>query len=226
MNEQPIDRAGVWARMLDVLVCPGEVFEEVISAPLCLANWRVPTLLVALAATLSIQRGPMGTFFGTTLRDGGPPLDPFGRADLLAAWWPIVSCVSIFVAAFGGSIWSAFVLWFIGRVFLRTRFSWIKGLEIVGLSSIVVVLGLIITSLLVTIFGDLHARPLLSLLLGKSDCANPFLRAFGGLDFFNLWSTLVMANGFSRLSGVSFKEALFWVLCYWFGTRFALVVLA
>src|SRR6267142_6578691 len=113
------NQAGAWDRMLNILVCPAEVLDEVTSGPPRLANWRVPTLLVALAGIISTQCGPIGAHFGASLREGMPTADPLGRQDLIAAYWPIVSAVGILVAAFAGSIWSAFVLWFIGRVFLR-----------------------------------------------------------------------------------------------------------
>jgi hypothetical protein len=37
--------------MLHVLVCPGDVFDEVVGAAPALENWRVPTLLVCLTGT-------------------------------------------------------------------------------------------------------------------------------------------------------------------------------
>ena len=226
MNEQEIKTASAWERMLNVLVCPGEVFEEVSRTPRCSANWHVPTLLVATAAIVSVLLSPIGANFGAGLREAGAVPDPLGRKVIVAGWWPIVSCLSIFVAAFGGSIWSAFVLWFIGRVFLKTRFSWLKALEIVGLSGIVLVLGLIVTAFLVTISGDVHTRPALSVLLGRLDRPTRIYQILRALDFFNIWSTVVMAIGLSKLARVSFKEAAFWVFWYWLGLRIVLAVLA
>jgi hypothetical protein len=212
--------------MWNILACPGEVFEQVVSGPRQLANWRVPTLLVVLAGIISIQCGALGAHFDATLRQGGAVPDPVGQNDLVAGFWPIVSAAGISVAAFGGSIWSAFVLWFIGRVFLKARFSWLKTLEVVGLSGSVVVLGLVVNGLLVAICGDVNARPALSLLVGKLGPASQVRQVFGAADVFNLWSTAIMAVGLSKLSAVSFKEAAFWVFCYWFGVRIALIILA
>jgi len=226
MNEDEIKTGNTWSRMFDVLVCPGDVFEEVCSAPRCMANWRVPTLLVATAAILSVQWSPMGTEFGARLRDVAAIPDPLGQRDLIAGLWPIISCLSIFLASFGGSMWSAFVLWFIGRVFLNRPFSWHKALEIVGLSGIVVVLGLIVAALCVTISGDVSARPALSVVLPKPQRPTPFFQVLHTLDVFNIWSAVVMAIGLSKLSRVSFKEGAFWVFCYWLGLRIALELLA
>jgi len=226
MKEQEHIQTTTWARMLNVLVFPGDVFEEVVSAPLRLVNWRAPTLLVVLVTIISIQFGPFGASFGANLCGTNSTSDPFGRGDLLAAWWPVASSLNIFAAAFGGSIWSAFVLWFIGRVFLGVRFSWLKTLEIVGLIGTVLTLGLIVTSVTAAIFGDIHACPAFSLFPGKLDSATALFQAFGAFDLFYIWSTAVMAIGLSKLSGVSVKESAFWVFSYWFAIRIGLIILA
>ena len=41
-------------KLLNVLVCPGDVFDEVVKADSQLANWRVPTLLVCLAGIVHV----------------------------------------------------------------------------------------------------------------------------------------------------------------------------
>jgi hypothetical protein len=123
-------------------------------------------------------------------------------------------------------VWSAFVLWFIGRVFLKVRFSYLKTLEIVGLAGIILVLGTLITSLLIAASGDAAARPSLSLLARKLDPSLPSRQVLDMLNVFHLWTTTVLAIGLSRLSGVSLKEAAFWVFGYWLFARIALIVLA
>src|SRR5262249_24395144 len=125
-----------WANIFNLLACPTEVFEDVASAPANFANWRIPTLLVAFAAILFTQFGPLGP--STHLTAAAPSLDP--TPALRAGYWPILSCLMILVVSFGASLWSAFILWFIGRVFLRARVPWLKALEIVGLIGTVTVL--------------------------------------------------------------------------------------
>ena len=58
--------------------------------------------------------------------------------------------------AFAGTFWSAFLLWFIGRAFLGTRFSYLKTVEVVALAGIVVALGTIVTALLIGMSGGLR----------------------------------------------------------------------
>src|SRR6266545_3563248 len=134
----------------------------------------------------------------------------------------MVTSLTVCLAAFAGTFWSAFVLWFIGRVFLKVRFSYLKTLEVVGLTGIILVLGTIVTGLLIAASGDAAARPSLSMLGGKL-CAGRARQVLDTLNVFHLWTTTVLAIGLSRLSGVTFKEAAFWVFGYWLFARIALI---
>ena len=144
---------------------------------------------------------------------------------MLSGAWPLVSSLTVCLAAFAGTFWSAFVLWFIGRVFLKVRFSYAKTLEVVGLTGVILVLGTVFTGLLIATSGDAAARPALSMLGGKLS-AGPGRQVLDTLNLFHLWTTTVLAIGLSKLSGVSFKEAAFWVFGYWLFARIALIILA
>ena len=208
--------------MFNMLACPTDVLEAVASAPPNLANWRLPTLLVASITIVYIQLGPLRPHFQIPFAPSN--LDP--TPALTDGYWPILSSLTILLATFAGSLWSAFILWIIGRVFLRAHFSLLKALEIVGLSATVTVLGTIVTALLITIFAEPTARPALSLLLAKTSHGSRLHEVLGIFDLFSLWSAILMALGLSRLAGVLFSEAAFWVFGYWLALRFALVLLA
>jgi hypothetical protein len=118
------------------------------------------------------------------------------------------------------------VLWFIGRVFLKTRFSFLKALEVVGLTGIILLLGTVVTGLLIAATGDTLAHPSLSLFAAKLDPSHSLRKVLDLFNLFHLWSTAVLAVGLSRLTGVTFKEAAFWVFGYWLLVRIALIILA
>ena len=145
---------------------------------------------------------------------------------MLSGAWPLVSSLSVCLAAFAGTIWSAFVLWFIGRVFLKVRFSYLKTLEVVGLTGIILVLGTVVTALLIGASGNVTARPSSSWLGGNASLGTGLGRLLDTLNVFHLWTTAVLAIGLSRLSGATFKEAAFWVFGYWLFARIALILLA
>lgn len=211
-------------KLPNIFVCPGEVFDEVIAAPPAMVNWRLPTLFVCLAGIVLLMTTAAGQGDALTQLASAATLSQ-EQKEMFAGAWPLVSALSVCLAAFVGTLWSAFVLWFIGRVFLQVRFSYLKTLEIVGLTGIILVLGTIVTGLLVAVTGDPAARPSLALLVGKSSSSRVH-QLLDTLNLFHLWSTTVLAVGLSRLSGVSFKEAAFWVVGYWLCARIALIILA
>jgi hypothetical protein len=208
------------AKLANLLACPGEVFEELAAAPPRVCNWLVPTLLVALT---SVVLAAVLTPKGQAAAIG--QIVEAGKAQMLPARWQMFSAMTITLAAFAATGWSALVLWFIGRAFLNARFSYWKAAEVVGLTGSIVALGAVVTALLVAAWGDAAARPALSLFASRLPAEHPLRAVLGGLNVFHLWSTAVLAIGLSKLSGASFKESAFWVFGYWLVFRLALFVL-
>ena len=211
-------------KLVNIFVCPGDVFDELVGAPSQAANWRIPTLLVCLSGIVLLlvvaSQGGTSEVFGPVVPTGQITL---AQAQELAGLRPLISGLAICFSAFVGTFWSAFVLWFIGRVFLKTRFAYVKSLEVAGKASIILVLGSVITMLLIVASGNPGVHPALSFLAPGS---GPRMHGFlDQMNFFHLWTTTVLAIGLSRLSGVSFKESAFWVFGYWVFTRMALVLL-
>ncbi len=217
----------VGQRLFSILASPSEVFEEVVAASPRPANWLLPTLLVC-ATGLILLAATSGT---------DQAANAIGQLSLasqisteqgnwLSKHWQQISAASLCLAAFGGVFWSAFVIWFIGWIPLKSRFPFVKALEIAGLTSSILVLGTIATALLTLATGDASARPALSLLVLKLDPAHPTRAALEILNVFHLWTTAVLALGVSKLAAASFREAAFWVFGYWVVVRLAVMVLA
>lgn len=132
------------AKLLNVLACPGEVFEELAAAPPRARNWLVPTLLAALASVaLAVALAPNDQAAAAVGQIGGA-----GTVDILPAQRQVFSAMAITVAALAATGWSALMLWFIGRVFLGARFSYWKAVEVVGITGSIVVLGEVVTALM------------------------------------------------------------------------------
>jgi len=148
------------------------------------------------------------------------------QKDLFVGFWPIISTLTVSGVSVIGSVWSAFVLWFISRFFLKVHVPKGKILEVIGLTSVILLLGTIVTPLLGAAVGDSNARPALSLLALGLKPASRLWRVLDSLNLFHLWTTAVLAIGLSRLAAVAFKEAAFWVFGYWVAVRLALVLLS
>src|SRR6185436_8718403 len=164
----------------------GDVFDEIVAAPTRLANWRVPTLLVCLAGIVLLQMTMAAEQAGAIRQLAGTAMLSQERREMLSGTWPVVSSLSVCLAAFVGTLWSAFVLWFIGRVFLKVRFSYLKTLEVVGLTGIILLLGTVVTGLLIATSGGATARPALSMLGGKLS-AGDLRQVLDTLNVFHLW---------------------------------------
>ena len=219
------------AKLIDMFASPGEVFDEVVAAPPRFANWLVPTLLVALASLFLLHASSNESVSITTASQvvevQSTTLDSAAvQAEPSSVDSQRLSALATCAGAFAGTFWSAFLLWFIGRAFLRTRFSYLKTVEVVALAGIIVALGAIVTALLIGISGDPATRPALSFFARHLPATNPVRLILDLLNFFHLWTITVLAIGLSRLSGVSFKESAFWVFGYWLVARLALILLA
>jgi hypothetical protein len=219
------------AKLLDMLVSPGDVFDEVLATPPRLANWLVPTLLVALTSLFLLRATndeATSVPRPSQALDSRPQIvnSTAAQAEPGSADWLRVSTLATCVGAFAGTFWSAFLLWFIGRAFLRARFSYLKAVEVVALTGSIVALSALVTALLIGASGNPAARPALSFFAPHLPSDNPFRLVLDTFNFFHLWTTTVLAIGLSRLSGVTFKESAFWVFGYWLVARLALILLA
>jgi hypothetical protein len=219
------------AKLFDILASPGDVFDEVVATPPRIINWLVPSLLVALTSLFLLRAGYDNTASipAASRSTEAQPSVPDSSSDQAAsasADWQRVSALGVCAGTFAGTFWSAFLLWFVGRIFLKAQFSFLKAVEVVALTGVIMALGAIVTALLVSIFDNPAARPALSLFALRLP-SDSHLRLFlDTVNFFHLWSTSVLAIGLSRLSGVSFNEAAFWIFGYGFVVRMALILLA
>ena len=215
----------IYHKMINLLAAPGEVFGEVVVTKPTAVNWRLPTLLVCLAGIigLGIMSDPQIAASQVQAANGigGGIVD----WHLLAGTWLVVSSLMICLGAFGGMLWSAAVLWIIGRWFLGARFSFGKTVEVAALSSVVLILGTVMTGLLISVTGDLNTRPALSLLTDAEPGSRVRL-VLEALNVFHIWAAMVLAAGLSKLSGAAFKDCAFWVFGYWIVMRVGVILLS
>ncbi|HXT39131.1 MAG TPA: YIP1 family protein [Candidatus Angelobacter sp.] len=213
-------------KLLNVFASPGEVFEEIVAGPPEPANWRAPMLLVCLAGVLLFCAVPTETLTATTIRHvAGAGTISAARAEALSESWPLISSLLVCVSACAGTFWSAFVLWFIGRVFLKSRFSFLKAVEVAGLSTLVLALGTVVTALLILATGDSFARPALSLLTGEFNPASKLHQLLAAMNVFHVWTAAVLSIGLAKISGVPARETALWVFGYWIVLRVAVILL-
>ena len=204
------ERTSLAAQLVNVLVGPSDVYEEIVAGPTRRAAWVIPTLLVSLASLFLI----IVTLPSEQTSSTGP-----------SEHWYLVSTVIAFVSALMGSLWSALVLWGISRIFLKIAVPFVKALEVASLAGMVLVLGTVTTALLILATGDPSARPALSLLVRSPERGTNLHAVLSVFDVFYFWSTAVLGIGLSRLTGVSLREGAFWCFGYWLVARISLILL-
>src|ERR1043166_5020657 len=216
---RPSDRApagtSLAAKLVNMWASPGDVFDEVVAAPPRTLNWLVPMVLACLISLLVL-----GVFTNkeqaTTVTAGKTTAAQEGT---LVTSWHVTAVLASCAAVVLGTLWSAFVLWVMGRVLLKSRFAFIKALEVVSLTGMIMALGLVVTALLILASGDVTTRPALSISLRQLESGDPLRVALDAVNVFHIWMTVVLAVGLRKLSKGSFSEAAFWVFSYWILTR-------
>ena len=231
----PAPTTSLAGRLLNIFAAPGDVFAELKTAPPSVANWLVPVLIYVVVGAICVCIMFAQPAIQQTVRDQQVKaldkqvqqgkmtqaqedqvlqmMEKFMGPRMLAVFGSVGMVIYGFVSLFG---W-AFVLWLAGRWFLKTRFDYMKMLEVAGLSSIILALGLVVGTLLAVILGRLYATPSLALLVSNFDPKNRVHLLLGVVNVIYLWHAGVLAIGLAKLSGGSMTRAFavvygFWVL--------------
>jgi len=224
-----------------VYAAPGDVFDELKTAPSSVANWLVPILIVTVAmitsfvVTLSqptikqqlvemqekaidqqVAAGKVTAEQAKTVKNQLAALPPW-----VMQLFGIVQGV---VAGFVGAFWWALVLWLLGKMALKSNVPFLTALEASGLSMMIFALSVVVTTLLVVLLGNIMARPALSVLIGEFNPSSKAHLLLGSVNLFYLWSTTVLALALSKLSNVPFGRAAMWLFGFWAVSRVILVL--
>jgi len=229
-------RTSLFNRLANVFAAPGDVFDEVRSSPACVANWIVPIVIVvavtvaSFALTLSqptikqqivemqnkaidqqVAAGKIKAADAEKAKEFLEKLPPW-VLQLAGVVQGILSGVFV-------TFWWALVLWFIGVRIFKGDFPFMKALESSGLAMMIFALAIVVTTLLIVVFGNLNARPSASVFLSEVDPTRKFHLLLGSINLFYIWMTGVLAVALARLSGESYLKAATWLFGFWIVTR-------
>jgi hypothetical protein len=239
----PAPTTSLAGRLLNVFAAPGEVFAEIKAAAPSTANWLVPVIIYAVVGVICVcimfaqptiqqtihdqqvkaldQRVQQGKMTQAQEDQALQIMDKFMGPKMLAALGSVGMVIYSFVSLFG---W-ALVLWLLGRWLFKARFDYMKVLEVAGLSSIIIVLGIVIGTLLAVILGRLYVGPSLALLVDNFDPANRVHLLLGAANVIYLWHAGVLAIGLAKLSGGSMTRAFAVVFGFWVLIELLLIAL-
>jgi Yip1 domain len=216
------------ARLLNVFAVPGQVFDEIKASPVRVGNWLIPALLWAVAGTAAVLVLVSQPEIQKKLGDNIPKaLDkqveagklPAADAALLkkifeTAKVPLLIGVGV-VLSIAQVFWWAFILWLFGLLFLKSRFNYVKGLEVAGLAMMLSVLGAIVTLLLCVDLEPIFSGQAPNLTVSEAALNRRSTLIGASADVFSIWFLAVMSVGLSRLTGKPFLRAAWLVFAYW-----------
>lgn len=237
------------ARLLNVLAIPGQVFEEVRATRHSVWNWLVPLPLYAVSLALftlvffsipTVQktwtelalkkRTAEASSLADAVKSGTLKQDEADKALASMDWLSRPKVVKSFVTTAGffyglcRVFWWAGVLWFLARAVIKQPIHYGKALEVVGLASVVAVIGNLAVVALTVDFGKTFAD---GFALTVSDFTSPNHQTLVAVaqNALNFWLIALLGTGLARLTGTTWMRGTFLVVTYWIAVEFLLLLL-
>jgi len=235
-------RMSFFARLLNVFAVPGDVFEDVKTAPKSTANWLGPVVISAVVGGLAaiimfsqpaIQQQIKEQQTKAIEKQVEAKKMTREQADqAIAITEKFMGPTMMKIFGVGGSLvfsvvrvfWWGFVLYLISQWFLKIRIPYPKALEVAGLSLMISVLGMIVGILLVVNLGKMFAGPSLALAVENFDLQRKSHVALGAANVFSFWFVGVISVGLAKLAAVPLIRALFLVFGYWVLQEFFFII--
>ena len=219
------------ARLVNVFVAPGEVFEAVKAGPSSTANWLVPVLLMCLVGIVAtfvvfsqpsiMQQMKEQQARGLEKRLEKLPKEQRDQIREIAEKWTspalikTVGSAGAVVRSFGWLFFMAVIVWLLGARLFKGSFTYMQAVEVCGLAGMISVLGGVIWMLLAVVMGSPLATPGPVLLVGEISPSNLGHLLLSGLNVVTIWYVGVLAIGLAKLSGASAAKAVVWLYSLW-----------
>jgi len=223
-------------RLMNVFVAPGDVFESLKPARPKASNWLVPILLACAVGVInvwvmfsqpSIQQqlqAQQATKFEQLVEDGKMTREQVDQLQnqMGGAQIVIVKLAGSVGAIFFSFAWLFFlslVLWLMSMWFFKTRFAYMKAVEMVGLCTMIGVLGGVVTLLVIVATGNMYMTLSPALLVRDFNMENKVHLLLASLNAITIWYIGVLSVGLSKLTGRSFGAAALWLYGGWIVLR-------
>lgn len=228
------------ARLINIFVAPGEVFDDIKAGTPKPANWLTPlvvSMLIGIVASFIMFSQPSLLQRLREERDKAiqKAVDSGSMTQQVAdkqtelldkIYTPTVMKVLGTLQAILGSAIYVFLiagfLWLLGTFILKGRVSYMQIVEMVATTMLIAVLGGVLKLLLIIIYGNLAVNAGPILLISKFDPKNTVHVLLAGIDVTELWNVGVLSLGLAKLSEKSFWKCAVWI----YGVRYGLWLLA
>lgn len=214
-------------RLTDIFFSPGAVFDSIKLGPPKVINWILPMLLAivvgAVAAIVMFSqpgviqqiRQSQAKQYEKMIKQG--KLTEQQAADIQEKsekftgpkFLQIASAVAVVFVVPIRLFAIALVAWLLGRFAFKGKMDYLQALEVVGISSIISILGGLVATFLISSFGDMMATTNPTLFIDHRDITNKVHMMLSKFDLFELWFLGLVSHGIARLSGTQwFKPAI------------------
>jgi hypothetical protein len=229
-NAPPMSLGG---RLANIFVSPAEVFDEVKAAPPQVANWVVPLVAAIIMGViysivvfsqptiLQKMKEPVEKKFqqmvdtGKITRQKADESLEMVEKFMTPEVFKVVGILSCLFMQPAMLFLVALIIWLLGTRGLGGAFDYMKAVEVVGLSAIIMIPGTVVSMLLAVIYGNLYVTPGPALLIANFDATNKIYMLLSAIDVVSLWYVSVLSIGLSRLSGASFLKSALWGFGLW-----------
>jgi hypothetical protein len=219
------------ARLINIFVAPGEVFDDIKAGTPKPANWLTPlvvSMLIGIVASFIMFSQPSLLQRLREERDKAiqKAVDSGSMTQQVAdkqtelldkIYTPtVMKVLGTLQAILAG------LLWLLGTFILKGRVSYMQIVEMVATTMLIAVLGGVLKLLLIIIYGNLAVNAGPILLISKFDPKNTVHVLLAGIDVTELWNVGVLSLGLAKLSEKSFWKCAVWI----YGVRYGLWLLA
>lgn len=223
----------VVAKMTNVFVTPGEVFDEVKSSPPTPANWLTPLLVGIVMGIISVMviysqpqillqlRQPGEQRIEKMVKEGKIPQkmadQQLAMMDRIMspAFMKVMGIFSMLFVLPAMLFFVAMLFWLVCTFAFKARYDFMKVVEAVSLSGMIAVLGSVLMTLMAVIFQSIYMNVGPVLLLKPFDPAKPFDVLVQSINIMTLWYLAVLAMALARFSGARFYKAALWPFGAW-----------
>lgn len=233
----PPETSSLTDRLTNVIAAPGDVFEEIKSAPVNTSNWLVPLVLVCIAgifyvcaafsqpAILSGLQEQREKAVQKQVAAGKMTQAQADQATAVAERLMTPTIMKVFGSggALLGSAGALFLMslgiWLALKWCAGARLDYMKVVEICGLALVIDVPQKILRIALVSWKGNLLATVSPTLFLANPSATNKTHLFLSMIDPVDFWWLAVLSLGVSKVASVRYRTAAFIAFGIWFGFR-------
>lgn len=228
-NKQPV--SSFMERMTDVFSSPVKLYDEVTVSPVQNSSWVIPyiiSLVISILFTIALfsnqslreqilepqlnqqhQRVERGEI---TQEQADSAEEFIGSSSIMLIISAIGMIAVVSISTFGVPL----VIWLFSKWFFKSKASYMKHLEIYGLSSIIGILNIIVILIMMHFFNSVYATPGLSLLLMKNYNYESFLHKFiASFNFVTIWQVVVYGIGVAKASHRNLNVGILMIFGLW-----------